>query len=118
MNRSLLIALLVLLAVPPQRTVLYDLAIIHGTIVDGSGGAPRRADVAVRGGTIVAIGSIDPATARLVVDAAGRFVTPGFIDVHTHADDIADTPRAENFVRMGVTTIVAGNCGSSPLDIG
>ena len=38
-------------------------------------------------------------------------VAPGFIDVHTHADDIADTPRADNFVRMGVTSVVAGNCG-------
>ena len=44
-------------------------------------------------------------------------VAPGFIDVHTHADDIADTPRAENFVRMGVTSVVAGNCGGSALDI-
>ena len=45
-------------------------------------------------------------------------VAPGFIDVHTHADDLADHPRAENFVRMGVTTIVAGNCGGSALDVG
>ena len=45
-------------------------------------------------------------------------VAPGFIDVHTHADDIADHPRAENFARMGVTSVVAGNCGSSALDVG
>ena len=48
----------------------------------------------------------------------GLVVAPGFIDVHTHADDLIDHPRAENFVRMGVTTIVAGNCGSSALDVG
>ena len=48
----------------------------------------------------------------------GLVVAPGFIDVHTHADDLADHPRAENFVRMGVTSIVAGNCGSSALDVG
>ena len=46
----------------------------------------------------------------------GLVVAPGFIDVHTHADDIARTPDAANFTRMGVTTIVAGNCGSSALD--
>ena len=47
----------------------------------------------------------------------GMVVAPGFIDVHTHADESAERPRAENFVRMGVTTIVAGNCGGSALDI-
>jgi N-acyl-D-amino-acid deacylase len=45
-------------------------------------------------------------------------VAPGFIDVHTHADDVAERPLAENFLRMGVTTIVAGNCGSSAVDVG
>ena len=53
-----------------------------------------------------------------MIDATGLIVAPGFIDVHTHADDLADHPLAENFVRMGVTTIVAGNCGSSALDVG
>ena len=47
----------------------------------------------------------------------GLIVAPGFIDVHTHADEVADMPRAENFVRMGVTTVVAGNCGGSTLNV-
>ena len=52
------------------------------------------------------------------IDASGLVVAPGFIDVHTHADNLVDRPAAANFVRMGVTTIVAGNCGGSALDVG
>jgi N-acyl-D-amino-acid deacylase len=95
----------------------YDIIITGGTVVDGSGEPARRADVAIRDGQIAAVGLLGRATAREKIDAAGLIVAPGFIDVHTHADDIADTPMAENFVRMGVTTIVAGNCGGSALDV-
>ena len=95
----------------------YDVLILHGTVVDGSGSAPVANDIAIKGGRIAAIGRFPRAAATEVIDAAGLMVAPGFIDVHTHADDIADTPRAENFVRMGVTSVVAGNCGGSALDI-
>jgi N-acyl-D-amino-acid deacylase len=95
----------------------YDLVIAGGQVIDGTGSPRRRADVGIRGGKVTAIGSIAKLDADDVIDASGLIVAPGFIDVHTHADDIAETPRAENFVRMGVTTIVAGNCGSSALDI-
>jgi len=100
---------------PPPR---YDLAIVGGQLIDGSGAAARRADIAIAGGRIAAIGTVAARDAREVIDAAGLTVAPGFIDVHTHADDLAQQPLAENFVRMGVTSIVAGNCGSSALDIG
>jgi N-acyl-D-amino-acid deacylase len=96
----------------------YDLLIRNGTVVDGSGRPGFRADVAVHDGKIVRIGDLRDAAARRTIDAAGLVVAPGFIDVHTHADDLARLPWAENFLRMGVTTIVAGNCGSSPVDIG
>ena len=96
----------------------YDVLIVGGTIVDGSGGPGRRGDVAIKDGRIVAVGAIDAARAATTIDAKGMVVAPGFIDVHTHADDIAERPQAENFVRMGVTTVVAGNCGGSALDIG
>lgn len=99
---------------PPR----YDLVIIRGTVIDGSGAPARGADVAVRNGRIVAVGTIPRGTASETIDAAGLVVAPGFIDVHTHADEVAETPRAENFVRMGVTSIVAGNCGGSALDVG
>jgi len=105
-------------ASPRSQPARYDILITHGTVIDGSGARPLRADVAIRDGRIAAIGSLTNATAADVLDAAGLMVVPGFIDVHTHADDIADTPRAENFVRMGVTSVVAGNCGGSALDIG
>jgi N-acyl-D-amino-acid deacylase len=96
----------------------YDVAIVGGRLIDGAGAPARRADLAIAGGTIAAIGTIRREDAREVIDATNLVVSPGFIDVHTHADDVADQPRAENFVRMGVTTIVAGNCGGSALDVG
>jgi N-acyl-D-amino-acid deacylase len=104
-------------AASPAQLPRYDILIVGGSVVDGSGAAPIRNDVAIRNGRIVAIGRFPKATATELIDATGLMVAPGFIDVHTHADDIADTPRAENFVRMGVTSVVAGNCGGSALDI-
>src|SRR4029450_11551826 len=101
-----------------SQPVRYDVLITHGTVINGSGARPVRGDVAIRSGRIVAVGSLPNATAADIIDATGLMVAPGFIDVHTHADDIADTPRADNFVRMGVTSVVAGNCGGSALDIG
>lgn len=98
-----------------------DLVIVNGTVVDGTGRPGVRADVGVRQGRVVSVGRIPASALRGAttrIDAAGMVVAPGFIDVHTHADDIAEHPLAANFVQMGVTSIVAGNCGSSALDIG
>ena len=64
---------------------MYDIIIRDGTIVDGTGAAPRRGDVAITGGRIVAIGEIAD-EARETIDAAGKIVTPGFVDIHTHYD--------------------------------
>ena len=95
----------------------YDLVITGGTVIDGSGSRGRRADVAIAKGRIVAVGEIVRAEAREILDVTGMIVAPGFIDVHTHADEVWERPRAENFVKMGVTTIVAGNCGGSADDV-
>jgi N-acyl-D-amino-acid deacylase len=95
----------------------YDLIIRGGRIVDGSGNPAFYADVGVKDGRIAAVGRIK-GKAATEIDATRLIVAPGFIDVHTHADEVADMPRAENFLRMGVTTIVAGNCGGSALDVG
>lgn len=96
-------------------TAEYDVVIRNGRVIDGTGNPAFFADVGVRDGRIVRIGKLSGDATR-VIDAKGMYVCPGFIDVHTHADEIAEMPLAENFVRMGVTTIVAGNCGSSALD--
>ena len=108
-------ALLSLLTV--ARSESFDLIIRHGRVVDGSGNPAYFADVAVKHGRIAVIGNVD-GTAKVEIEAKGLIVAPGFIDVHTHADEIAEQPRAENFLRMGVTTVVVGNCGSSALDVG
>jgi N-acyl-D-aspartate/D-glutamate deacylase len=90
---------------------MYDLMITGGTIVDGTGAEPYVADVAVSGDRIAAIGS-DLGPAGRVIDATGRIVTPGFVDVHTHYDGQAtwDAELAPS-TPHGVTTVVFGNCG-------
>lgn len=100
-----------------RQRVRYDLVIIGGTVIDGTGRAGSAADVAMKDGKIAAIGRIPRSQAEQVIDASGLVVSPGFIDVHTHADGLVERPAAANFTRMGVTTIVAGNCGGSALDI-
>jgi len=116
--RALLFAgLLAWLAGGGQGARRFDVAIVEGHVVDGSGGPPRRADVGIAGGRITAIRSSGRMEAHEVIDARGLVVAPGFVDVHTHADNLTAYPRAEHFVRMGVTTIVAGNCGSSAVDV-
>ncbi len=99
-----------------SRAENFDILIRHGLVVDGSGNPGYHADIAVKDGRIAAIGKIS-GTATEEIDATGLVVAPGFIDVHTHADDVANFPLAENFLRMGVTSLVVGNCGSSDLDI-
>ncbi|MFH1574550.1 MAG: D-aminoacylase [Acidobacteriota bacterium] len=96
----------------------YDLVIRNGTVVDGSGKKAFRTDIGIRDGLIARIGNLRGARAGEVIDAKGLVVAPGFIDIHTHADGIAGSPLAENFVRMGVTTVVPGNCGGSAMPIG
>lgn len=95
----------------------YDLVIRGGRVIDGTGRPGVVTDIGIRGDRITAVGAIST-PGRAEIDAAGRVVAPGFIDVHTHAEDITELPVGENFIRMGVTTIVTGNCGGSKLDVG
>ena len=90
---------------------MHDLVIVGGTVVDGTGAEPYRADVAVSDGVIVAVGA-DPGPARRVIDADGRLVTPGFIDVHTHLDaQLGWDPLGTSTCWHGITSVVLGNCG-------
>ncbi|MGH7450139.1 MAG: N-acyl-D-amino-acid deacylase family protein [bacterium] len=100
---------------PPQ----YELVIKNGRIVDGSGNPWFYADIGIIDGRIAKIGRIDTSAAAQVIDAQNLIVAPGFIDVHAHVESgIMRMPAAENFLMMGVTTIVTGNCGGSWLAIG
>jgi len=97
----------------------FDLIITGGRIVDGTGNPWFESDLAVKDGRIVEIGRLDPKRAAKVIDARGLVVAPGFIDVHTHIEGgIERLPQAENFLRMGVTSVVTGNCGSSAQSLG
>jgi N-acyl-D-amino-acid deacylase len=104
------------LAATASRAATYDLILRGGRVVDGSGNPAYFADVAVKDGRIAAVGRIT-GDASSTIELEGLMVAPGFIDVHTHADEIDELPLAENYARMGVTTIIAGNCGHSVLDI-
>ena len=92
----------------------FDRIIQNGQIVDGSGTEPFRADVGVQGKTIAAIGDLSAAHAGEIVDAAGKAVTPGFIDAHRHADTaIFSKGFGQAELLQGLTTVINGNCGLS-----
>jgi N-acyl-D-aspartate/D-glutamate deacylase len=89
----------------------YDLCIRGGMVVDGSGAAPFAADVAVKDGVIVAVGRVD-GDGETEIDAKGRIVTPGFVDIHTHYDGhVTWAERLNPSSAHGVTTVLTGNCG-------
>jgi len=104
-----------------QRSAVdWDVLVRGGTVLDGSGRPGYRADVAVRGDRIVEVSpeSLDAERAATVVDAAGKVVSPGFVDIHTHLDPLMRLPGAESHARQGVTTALGGPDGSSPWPLG
>ena len=101
-----------------QQAPDFDVVFRHARVVDGAGGPWYRADLAVRGSSIAAIAPSIEGTAARTVDVGGLVVAPGFIDIHTHARrGIFDTPTADNYVRQGVTTVLEGPDGSSPIPL-
>ena len=114
----------------PQEQEPFDLLIVGGRVLDGTGNPWFRADVGVRDGRIVAVGVLAGAPATRTIEATGRYVAPGFIDIHSHADDGGRDPggatirtdslhrkAAPNVVSQGVTTIVVNQDGRSPWPI-
>ncbi len=91
-----------------------DLLLTGGTVIDGTGAPRRRADVAIVDDRIAAIGDLAGVSAGRTIDAAGKIVAPGFIDVHTHDDRaLLSKPTMDMKVSQGVTSVVVGNCGIS-----
>jgi N-acyl-D-amino-acid deacylase len=92
----------------------YDVVIKGGTIFDGSGKPGYQADLGIMDGRILAIGKIGASKAHEVIEARGKYVVPGFIDMHTHCDNISNKKLNSglNYLTQGVTTVVTGNCGS------
>ena len=98
---------------------MFDTIIRGGTVIDGTGLPGFSADVGITAGKIAAVGALSAAPASRVIDASGRVVTPGFIDIHRHADAAAFRPGyGELELRQGLTTIVNGNCGLSAAPFG
>ena len=105
----------------------YDLVIYNARVVDGTGSPWFRADIGIRGDTIATIARQVTEPSARIIDAAGLVVAPGFIDLHVHAFGgvgppppvlpIVEVPTADNYVRQGVTTLVTGPDGFSPVPL-
>ncbi|HHF52632.1 MAG TPA: D-aminoacylase [Candidatus Aminicenantes bacterium] len=96
----------------------FDLVIKEGAILDGMGKEKRTKDIGIKGELIEYIGKIPVSRGKSVIDAQGLTVTPGFIDAHDHSDvGLLVNPKAESHIHQGITTVVSGNCGSSPFPV-
>jgi N-acyl-D-amino-acid deacylase len=124
MRKALLLATTVVVAWaaagPWAQQPEFDVVIRNGRVMDGSGNPWRRLDIGIRGDRIVAVGRLSEATAARTIDAGDRLVTPGFIDVHTHAGEAltrAELRQGQPLLAQGLTTVVANPDGGGPVDL-
>lgn len=102
----------------PQEPQRYDLVLRNALLVDGERRTSTPGSLAIRAGRIAALGEVLHTPDTPVLEVGGRVVAPGFVDLHVHVDtEIVRQPLASNFLQMGVTTIVTGNCGGSVRDV-
>ena len=98
---------------------VHDILIRHGKVLDGTGAAWFNADVALTNDSIVAMGDLKDHQAQQEIDATDMFVTPGFVEEHSHADvNFMIDPKAQSAVRQGMTTMAVGQCGQSAEQLG
>jgi N-acyl-D-aspartate/D-glutamate deacylase len=119
MTKTVLVVALAgtVLAAQASQPLRFDILIRGGSVVDGTGGAPYRADVGVLGKFIARVGDLSGAEAARTIDVTGLYVTPGFINLHSHASPAA-LASAANMLTQGVTLEVLNADGGGPLDIG
>jgi dihydroorotase/N-acyl-D-amino-acid deacylase len=116
--RYVLVTLLLASSLVSSQAPTYDVILRGGRVVDGTAAPWYRADVAIKGDTIARIAPSITETATRVVDVNGLIVAPGFIDIHTHARrGIFELPSADNYTRQGVTTLIEGPDGGSPVPL-
>jgi N-acyl-D-aspartate/D-glutamate deacylase len=119
--RSLTTALLCLIVAVPlsSQPARYDILIRNGRVLDGSGNPWRAADIAIRGGRIVDMGRLASAAAARIIDARGLTVSPGFIDVHSHAANglTGSLKDAKQLIAQGITTVAVNPDGGGPVDL-
>jgi len=106
------------ISVPFLEAQEFDIIIHSGKIVDGTGNPWMNADIGIKGDKIVALGTLDHSSAKRLINANGKIVSPGFIDIHAHVEgSLSIRPEALNFIHDGVTSIVTGNCGGSKANL-
>src|SRR6188474_2739302 len=116
MLKKILLLLLISDSIIAQQQ--FDVIILNGKIIDGTGNSWFYGDIAIKDGKIVYVGKMNNVTATKVINAKGLIVAPGFIDVHAHIESgIFENPTADNYIYDGVTTVVTGNCGGSADDL-
>jgi N-acyl-D-aspartate/D-glutamate deacylase len=118
---ALIVVPLLIMAAAPARAIDADVLLRGGTIYDGTGVEGAAGDVALRGEKIAAVGRFDVAKAARIIDCTGLVIAPGFIDLHTHSDRSIPSAKARpalNYLLQGCTSVVTGNCGGGPVEVG